>query len=245
MRVWIYTFKWPSYLSALFLGMIIVSIGYVYHQGHISEQVAHEEAFSFVIAEKVVVIDPGHGGADPGAGGSHGAVEKDITLDISLKLRRYLEQGGAKVIMIREDDRDLSTSEKGYSKKKREDLKNRVKMIKEANPDILVSIHVNSFPSNKWSGAQTFYNGNSEESKLFAEEIQQSLIDTMGNTTRKAKPIDAYILRNSDTTGALVEVGFISNPQEAKLMMDLEYQDKLALAIYEGINSYFSENNEL
>lgn len=242
MKVWIYTFKWPSYLSAFLLGAVIVYVGYLYHEG-LSIEYVSQPAISFSLIDKKVIIDPGHGGVDPGAEGPGGAMEKDITLAVSHRLNYFLQQGGADVMMIREDDRDWSTSPKGYSVKKREDLKHRVEMIEESSADILVSIHVNAFPSAKWSGSQTFYYSDSEDSKELAEIIQQALVDNMGNTTRKAKPIDSYLLRNTSPVGTIVEVGFISNPEEEELMTDPEYQEKLAWAIYKGIINYLNEQN--
>ncbi|MDW7673409.1 MAG: N-acetylmuramoyl-L-alanine amidase CwlD [Bacillota bacterium] len=237
MRVRIYTFKWPSYLSAFLVGLVILYLGVIYHGGLAQKDVY--QASSWTVINQKIIIDAGHGGVDPGAQGASGALEKDITLAVALQLRKFLQQAGAEVIMIREDDRDLSTSPKGYSLKKNEDLRERAKVINESEADVLVSIHVNSIPSDQWSGAQTFYNPKSEAGEELAQTIQKSIITIMDNTTRKEQSIDSYLLnKTAETPGAIVEIGFISNPKEEKLLLDRAYQERLAWSIFNGISSY-------
>jgi N-acetylmuramoyl-L-alanine amidase len=236
----IYTFKWPSYLSALLVGLLILYLGAAYHTGLREKQVY--EVMSWTTLSQRIIIDPGHGGMDPGAIGPGGALEKEINLQVALQLAKILRQAGAEVMLIRENDRDFSTSPKGYAQKKQEDLKARVEMINQAGGDMLISIHANSFPTDKWSGGKTFYERSSPEGKELAKAIQQSLNNIMGNTDRKEKPIDAYLLNKTDTLGVIVEVGFISNPQEEKLLQNTAYQEKLAWAIYNGIAKYLANN---
>lgn len=191
---------------------------------------------------KVIMIDPGHGGADGGAVSKDGLVEKEVTLKISKYLRDFLQQGGAKVIMIRESDRDLSDPDlRGLSKKKSQDLMRRVEMVRKTQPDLLISIHLNAFPGERWHGAQTFYNPANEENKKLASFIQKSLIVYLENTQRipKAKN-DVYLLKYSPVPTALVETGFLSNPKEASLLASKRYQKKVAAAIYYGILNYYS-----
>jgi N-acetylmuramoyl-L-alanine amidase len=235
----IYTFKWPSYLSALLVGLLILYLGAAYHAGTEVKQV--DEAMSWTTLNQRIIIDPGHGGVDPGAAGPGGALEKDINLQVALKLAKFLRQAGAEVRLIREDDRDFSTSPKGFAQKKQEDLKARAEMINQAGGDILISIHTNSFPADKWSGAQTFYERSSLEGKELARLIQQFLSNIAGSNNRKEKPIDAYLLKKTDTLGVIVEVGFISNPREEKLLQDAAYQEKLAGAIYNGIAKFLAD----
>ncbi len=191
---------------------------------------------------KVIMIDPGHGGADGGAVSKDGLVEKEVTLKISKYLREFLQQAGAKVIMIRESDRDLSDPQlKGLSKKKTQDLMRRVELVRKSQPDLLISIHLNAFPGERWHGAQTFYNPANEENKKLASFIQKSLIVYLENTQRipKAKN-DVYLLKHSPVPTALVETGFLSNPKEASLLASKRYQKKVAAAIYYGILNYYS-----
>ncbi len=238
----IYTFKWPSYLSAFFVGLLVFYLGYTYQIGLKQAQVY--PVVSWQVINQKIVIDPGHGGVDPGAQGPGGTLEKDVNLAISMHLAEYLRQAGADVVMVREDDRDLSHSEHGYSKRKREDLIARVQLVNDVEPIILVSIHANSFPSDQWSGAQTFYRAGSEEGEKLAKAIQKSLTNIMGNTDRKAKSIDSYLLNNIAATGVLVEVGFLSNPQEEKKLADEAYQKKLAWAIFNGIANFINQTNQ-
>lgn len=191
---------------------------------------------------RTIVIDAGHGGVDGGARSDSGLVEKDVTLHISLLVRDYLQQAGAVVVMTREDDRDLaSPSTKGLSRRKTEDLKNREKLIKEAKPDLFVSIHLNSVPSPRWRGAQTFYYPGREEDRRLAVFIQEELRRNLENTDRLANTVSTmYLLKTANIPAVLVEVGFLSNPEEAKLLADSRYQSKLAASIYRGILRYSS-----
>ncbi len=191
---------------------------------------------AYALASKVIVIDPGHGGCDPGA--SRGAyVEKEITLSISKLLAQRLSEAGAMVVLLRTEDRDLVGD--GFSgtiaARKREDLKLRAQRANEVKADLFISIHTNADPSPRWSGAQVFYNSSSQPSKLAAVMIQEEITQQLGNTKRKAAPGDYYILRNTQMPAVIVEVGFISNPMEASLLVDPEYQDRLARAIFAGI----------
>jgi N-acetylmuramoyl-L-alanine amidase len=191
---------------------------------------------------QVIVLDAGHGGVDPGAVSDLGVLEKEITLQVAFKLRDYLSQAGAHVIMVREDDRDLADEDtKGYSRRKVQDLKERARIIRESDASIFISLHCNAIPSSKWSGAQTFFDTEHEESKLLAEKIQEALGETVETDRTVKKREDLYLLKHADKPGALVELGFLSNPEETALMQDSKYQKKLALSIYKGILSFYAE----
>lgn len=188
----------------------------------------------------VIVIDPGHGGVDGGAISRSGTMEKDITLAISFKLRDYLQQAGALVVMTREGDHDLaSESTERIRSRKVEDLRRRVELINESDADVFVSIHLNSIPSPRWKGAQTFYNRAIEGNEFLAKHIQAEIRRNLENTNREAKPINSvYILQKANIPGALVEVGFLSNPTEAELLASEKYQESVAASIYEGLLRY-------
>lgn len=198
------------------------------------------------LSGKIILLDPGHGGPDGGAG-TEQALEKDIALDITLRVRDYLQEQGALVIMTRETDKDLADGgTKGYSRRKVEDLKKRVSMINNSDNDLFVSIHLNAIPSSRWSGAQTFYAPHYQENAKAAKFIQDQLRVNLGNTTRKAKPINqVYILKNAKKPGVLVEVGFLSNPGEREQLKTDSYQEKIAASISLGINRYFTKEMEL
>lgn len=199
---------------------------------------------SWSVANKVIVIDPGHGGIDPGSKGSNGTIEKEITLEMSKKLAAVLGQAGAIVIMTRETDTDLSDPSGGkLITRKRQDLSRRVGLANDRDADAFISIHVNSFKSGiREHGAQTFYQPNSAEGAKLAKCLQGELVRLMKNTNRKAKAVDYYATRNAEMPAAIVEIGFISNPKEEKLMCEEDYQGKLAYAIYSGIIKYFAEH---
>jgi N-acetylmuramoyl-L-alanine amidase len=199
------------------------------------------ESWNLPLTGKVIYLDPGHGGPDGGAVGSS-TLEKDVSLSITLQLRDYLQEQGALVLLTREKDVDLADEDtSGYSRRKAEDLKKRVKIINESEADLFLSIHLNAIPSARWSGAQTFYNGRFVENEHVAKYIQDELRRNLENTERVAKPIDGvYLLKNTEKPGALVEVGFLSNPQEEKLLSTEKYQVKVAASIYNGILRYFT-----
>ncbi|ULO08126.1 N-acetylmuramoyl-L-alanine amidase CwlD [Paenibacillus sp. 19GGS1-52] len=199
--------------------------------------------WSLPLSGQIIAIDAGHGGPDGGAVSREGLIEKDINLAVSLYLRDYLQQAGAIVVMTREADNDLAQADtKGYSKRKTEDLKQRVRSIEEKGAELFVSIHMNSVPSNRWSGAQTFYYPNNEHNKTLAGYVQGELRSTLENTDRVAKTVNTvYLLKALKMPAVLVEVGFLSHPQESLLLGDDVYQRKVATSIYRGILRYASE----
>jgi N-acetylmuramoyl-L-alanine amidase len=191
---------------------------------------------AYGLGNKIIVVDAGHGGIDPGAVRGEKR-EKDVTLPVSKLLARHLSQAGAMVIMLRDSDKDLADAnfQGSVAQRKRQDLANRVKRANQAKADLYVSIHTNAEVSPRWRGAQVFYLQGSAPSKLVAETIQKELIAVLGNTKREAKTGSYYILSNTKMPTVIVEVGFISNPDEARLLYDSDYQRKVAYAIYAGI----------
>lgn len=195
---------------------------------------------------QVILLDPGHGGVDGGAVSKSGLVEKDITLKIALFLRDYLQQGGAYVVLTREQDHDLADENTDrISKRKAEDLMKRVHMIKEKHANTVISIHLNAFPQKQYSGAQTFYYPKLEANQRLASFIQRELIQSLENTKRVPKQKgNVYLLKESSVPTVLVEAGFLSNDQEAKLLATEDYQKKIAASIYTGIIKYYSKEKE-
>lgn len=189
------------------------------------------------VSEKIVVLDAGHGGWDPGKTGNRGKNEQELNLAITKKLAEFLEQGGATVYLTRADSEALGA-------KKREDMSERKNIANESGADIFVSIHQNAFSSHKVKGAQVFYHKNSEKGKYLAECIQDSLKQRLDEeNTRVAKANrDYYVLRTTEIPAALVECGFLSNQNEEQLLNDEAYQERVAWAIYCGILSYFSSD---
>jgi N-acetylmuramoyl-L-alanine amidase len=194
--------------------------------------------------KKIVLIDPGHGGIDGGAGSKNGTVEKNINLNISLNLRKLLEKQGFKVLMTREEDKGLYTDDGKIRKKKLEDLNNRCKMKEESHCDMFISIHLNKFPQTKYYGSQVWYSDN-KDSAVLAHIIQENLRkDLKDDSGRIEKPaLDLYkILRCSkNVPSVIVECGFLSNEEEeAKLKTD-KYQHKIAESICQSVKMYYDE----
>ncbi len=193
--------------------------------------------FSTQKEKKIVVIDAGHGGNDPGKVSADGTKEKDINLTIAKYLQDYLIAQDYIVYLTRESDCGLYDA--NASNKKNSDLRNRVQFFKEKNAAYVVSIHQNSFSDTIQHGAQTFYNGNNLSSKSFAEAIQKSLLKIDSSNTRSAKSAESYyLLKNTPIPSVIVECGFLSNPEETALLKDPNYQKKLAYAISLGICTY-------
>ncbi|MBM7650551.1 N-acetylmuramoyl-L-alanine amidase [Bacillus ectoiniformans] len=197
------------------------------------------KSWNMPLSGKVIYLDPGHGGVDGGAG-DEGGLEKDIALAVTSKIRDYLQEQGAIVLMTREEDVDLAAREtKGYSVRKAEDLKKRLHLINDSDADLYLSIHLNAIPSPRWRGAQTFFSPNRPENKEIAKAIQDEIVLNLENTDRLAKPIQhVYLLKYANKPGALVEIGFLSNPEEKRDLVSEEYQDMMAAAIYKGILRY-------
>lgn len=181
---------------------------------------------------------PPHGGADPGKIGVNGAEEKDINLAIAEKLKKLLEEEGFLVVMTREGDEGLY--DEGCSNKKQQDMKRRCEKIDEAEPIFTVSIHQNSYTDESVRGPQVFYYSQSEQGQKLARSIQ----DTLNTELEVAKPREIkendtyYILRKTESPIVIVECGFLSNPEEADLLITQEYQEKVAEAIKNGMISY-------
>jgi len=199
------------------------------------------EAQAWSVANRVIVLDPGHGGFDPGVAGKDGVLEKDITLAIAQRLAGYLGQAGAMVLLTREADTDLSNpATAGPANKKREDLTRRVEMANANQADLFLSIHVNSSSSPARRGAQTFIQPGSAAGRVAAEFIQAELAKTLKNTSRQPLEVDHFITRNTSMPAVIVETGFLTNEAEAKLLQEPDYQAKAARAIYAGVVKYFA-----
>lgn len=197
-----------------------------------------------------VVIDPGHGGFDGGAVGKDGTAEKDINLAISLELQRIMKDYGIEVIMTRDCDKSLNGDGSTGSKAKTEDIKTRAKIIAEANPDLTISIHLNSYPSDaSVYGAQVFYSYNEQKrtiaktheqlSKNYGENVQKSLETSIldGRERKAMSKNDTYLLKHVRSPFILVECGFLSNNDECQKLKRADYQRLLAKAIWDGINT--------
>lgn len=189
-----------------------------------------------------VIIDAGHGGEDGGTQSSDGTLEKDINLQISLKLEKLLQLMGYNTVMIRSEDKLIYSGNPDTTRaRKVSDLNNRLEIAKAYPDAVFISVHQNYFTESKYSGAQVFYSPNNEKSKLLAEKIQCSitgLIQPENGRKIKKSGSDIFLLDRIEIPAVMVECGFMSNPSEALLLKDEAYQKKIALSIANGINEY-------
>lgn len=189
---------------------------------------------------RTVVVDPGHGGKDPGMTGADGLEEKGINLEISLKLRDILEKQGFNVVLTRDTDRGLYDED--ASGKKLQDLQRRTELIRKAEPLLTVSIHQNSYSDPDVKGPQVFYFQGSDEGKSLAEAVQKSLNEKLEITDPRSVKGNSsyYLLKKSPAVTVIAECGFLTNPSEAEKLQDEAYQYKVAEALAEGIEAYLA-----
>lgn len=186
----------------------------------------------------VIVVDPGHGGDDPGMIGEGGLKEKGINLKISLKVKQELENEGYKVVLTREEDVGLYDS--SSQNKKAQDMQRRIALIREMNPVLTISIHQNSYQDSSVKGPQVFYYEDSVEGERLALSIQNALNGDL-SVARPRVPrgnTSYYLLKRSPGVLNIIECGFLTNPEEAALLQNEEYQQKVAAAIVKGICTY-------
>lgn len=203
-------------------------------------------AVSSVTAESasVIVIDAGHGGEDGGALSVSGIRESGINLEISLRLNDMLHFLGAQTRMIRTADVSVYTEGNTIAAKKVSDIKNRVALVRNTPNAVLISIHQNQFPEEKYRGAQVFYAAGSED---LANALQSALIAQVDPKNHRAcKPAkDIYLMEHVSCPAALIECGFLSNYAEEQLLRDPTYQKKLAAAIAGSLLTCLEERNEI
>jgi len=223
-------------LLAIFLSLVLVLFF-----NHEKDTV---QTISLPITNSVIILDAGHGYPDKGAEGKNGITESDINLSIVLKLQNLLEQSGVTVVLTRSDENGIYDIDKESLRQKHiSDLKNRVKIGNESGADVFVSIHLNKISQEKYNGWQTFFKSNDENSKKLAESIQKSLDNSIQRENKRvALEIKGiYLVKNVNIPTTIVECGFLSNYEEASLLIEEEYQNKLAWGIYIGIMEYFRQ----
>lgn len=197
--------------------------------------------FSTGIKDKVIIIDPGHGGQDPGA--QYGGIdEKDINLDIALRLYHTLTAKGCKVILTRDKDEDFFLP--GFVKgrlAKRAELDHRIATATSNNADLFISIHANSFSKSSTYGMETYYHVNSAPGKALAERIQSKLREVQTDNKRIAKAGNYYVINQNKMPSVIVEVGFLSNSRERSMLKQDSYKDSISTAIANGVEQYFHD----
>ena len=213
---------------------LLLLIGAIVASKKLSEMVEDASSKELKKEDTIIVIDPGHGGEDPGKVGVNDALEKEINLKIAEKLKALLEEKGIQIVMTREDD--------FVPESKMEDLKKRVELINEVNPDIVVCVHQNSFTDQTVAGPQVFYHGDSEVSKMIAQTLQEELWLVDEEHRRQIKGNENYyMLSETKVPTVIVECGFLSNAADAEKLVTEEYQDQIAEAICAGITKWLDK----
>lgn len=198
---------------------------------------------------KTVIIDAGHGGVDGGTSADDGTLEKDLNLQIALKLNDMLTSMGVNTVLVRDTDVSIhDDSAKTIRQKKVSDLKNRLNIINNTENSVFVSIHQNHFGQSKYSGTQIFYSKNNALSRTLAEKIRMPVISYLqNNNTREIKQsgTEIYLLYHAQSPSVMVECGFLSNSEETKNLKNEMYQQKLVFLIAIGIIDYFTDTEEI
>ena len=193
-----------------------------------------------------IVIDAGHGGEDGGCEGN-GLVEKNLNLDIALKLAELLRGTGVNVVLTRDTDvllYDINSDYKGQ--KKAQDVRKRLEIASSQENPVLVSIHMNYFAQTKYSGLQVWYSKNDARSRNLAGLVQSGMKSTLQPNNKRAikeATSSIFLLHNATFPAILVECGFLSNPEEARMLSDADYRQKIAKVIFDAIMQYISQNN--
>ena len=184
---------------------------------------------------KLVVIDPGHGGTDPGALGIRGSYEKKLNFDLSMLTKAKLEKAGAKVLMSRMTDIDVA----GAKATDREELSARAQVGNRNNADVFISIHHNSSVNPEANGTTTYFYAKTLFDGELARSLQDAMVSAGGLTDKGARTANFFVVKNTMMPAALLEVGFMSNPQEELILNDPVFQDKIAQSIVAGLEQFF------
>lgn len=191
----------------------------------------------YTLLGKTIYLDAGHGGPDSGAIAG-GIYEKNINLEIVQKLEKELIKKGATVYLTRNEDTDLSTQNHN---RKRSDLTNRAKKINKTNPDLYISIHLNSTISSKWRGMQIFYTNKNKQNKFLAQTIYNEMEKNLSNVREIKQENNYYMYKQITVPGVLVEVGFLSNPSDNYILRDEKYQEKISRLLASSLEIYFTK----
>lgn len=186
-----------------------------------------------------IVIDAGHGGADGGVTGiSTGTKESDVNLSIAKYLGKYFQKAGYNVVMTRSDAGAVCG---GLKYSKNEDMRARKSTVNSAAPDLMISIHCNSYPVSSVKGSQVFYASGANDGKTFATTVQSYFNEVLNERDRSAMVGDYYVLNCTEYPSILCECGFLSNAQEESLLISAGYQEKIAFTIFSAVDSVFND----
>lgn len=223
---------WPLYLATAAVALVAVMAG--------SHVVAAMAEITPPERQRVIIIDAGHGGEDGGATSCSGVPESQLNLQIALRLDPLLHLLGYETKMVRTSDVSVYTEGNTIAAKKASDLRNRAKLVNEAENGLLISIHQNLFPDSQYSGAQVFYN-QIEGSRELAQSLQSAFVGSINpGSNRKCKQSSGvYLMEHIRRPGILVECGFLSNPQEEAKLRTEQYQKQICCVIAATLSQYF------
>lgn len=244
MKIYLVDLKWLKKATALFVLLAVslaITVGILFAVDTYIYPAITASASGGKAKIKTVIIDPGHGGEDCGAIGADGTYEKDVNLKIAELMRIQLEERGYTVVMTRTEDKMLySEDENIKGMRKLSDLKNRCKIASEHPDAILISVHMNSFGAEKYSGLQVYYTPKNDDSRNLAQSVQTKVRTEVQQENNRAVKSgeNLYILEHSPITSIIVECGFLSNAEECRKLSEKEYQNRLSLAIVCGIIEY-------
>ncbi|WIW70164.1 MULTISPECIES: N-acetylmuramoyl-L-alanine amidase [Anaerosinus] len=188
------------------------------------------------LKDKIIAVDPGHGGSDGGAIGPTGITEKEVTLAVGLELKKMLEAEGAKVVMTRTTDVDVARPNASA----REELQARVDIANKANATVFVSIHMDAFVNQEAQGTSTYIYQKTNGDERLGRFVREGLINQLNTQDRKTRDCNFYVVKYTTMPATLAEVAFISNPNEERLLKSSDGVRKAAKGIFDGLNKYFS-----
>jgi N-acetylmuramoyl-L-alanine amidase len=227
--------------AVLFLLAVMVITAMTY----VDKTAQSTSAVGYIQNDITVILDAGHGGEDGGAV-ANGITEKDINLSITNKLAEVLRLNGFRVILTRNTDKMINTEGDTLRARKLSDMKNRLNLFNSSEKNVVISIHQNKFPVEKYQGAQVFYSINNPNSRKLALSLRENirtLIQPYNEREIKPAGREIYLLDNAETPAVIIECGFLSNPKEAEKLSNSDYQDKLVFAFMSGFLDFY--NNEV
>lgn len=239
------TVRYISIAVKAFTLLLLFALTVNFFTGRIYEKKLYINAINELTDEKIIIIDPGHGGEDCGAIGKNGKYEKELNLEVAKTLGDMLCEKGYAVVYTRTEDRLLYNEDENIKGlRKIYDLKNRCKLADKYENSIFISIHMNSYSDEKYSGLQVYYSKNNELSRELANSIQNTVREKLQHENKRAIKTgeNMYLMKNLNNPAVLIECGFLSNGEDCRKLSEKEYQKQLSFTILCGIIEYIEKN---
>lgn len=234
-------YAWVGFLP-FYLLIVILFVGIAAWGSRTTSAIAQNRP---VERENTIIIDAGHGGIDGGATSCSGVLESKLNLDIALRLEAVMQLLGFDTLMIRTTDTSIYTEGNTIASQKVSDLKERVRIVNETPNALLISIHQNTFPDGRYSGAQVFYGGG-DASRNLAQQMQTNFNQNLcrGSNRKSKKATGVYLMQNINCTGILLECGFLTNPEEEAKLRNDTYQKQICSVIASCISTFLQPQNQ-